>query len=243
MKALICRNILTKAGMRMDKRNFLKILQSVDAFFPVGAFTLSNGLEDYVLRERIGSEEDLGEYLNSFLQTFPYQDLGIMSLAYRNAGNREYLAVLDAVAAAVKGAKEIRLGSIRMCSRYVKAREAMGDCTGELRWYKEQIKEKKLLGFMPAALGLYAAELGFPQEEALTMYGYSSLSAIVNNAVKLVPLSQMAGQRVLFESLERLEHAVNQAVAVELSDIGISGTAYEVHCMNHEHLYSRQYMS
>ena len=126
----------------MDKRNFLKILQSVDAFFPVGAFTLSNGLEDYVLRERIGSEEDLGEYLNSFLQTFPYQDLGIMSLAYRNAGNREYLSVLDAVAAAVKGAKEIRLGSIRMCSRYVKAREAMGDCTGELRWYKEQIKRK-----------------------------------------------------------------------------------------------------
>lgn len=227
----------------MNKKSFLKMLQSVDAFFPIGAFTLSNGLEDYVLREHLGSPEELSAYLNSFLRVFPYNDLGILSLAYRNAGNREYLTLLDSVAAAVKGAKEIRLGSIRMCSRYLKAREAMGDCTGELLWYKEQIQAKKLAGIMPAALGLYAAELGFPQDEALTMYGYSSLSAVVNNAVKLVPLSQMDGQRILFEHLEMLDGAVKSAMTVGISDIGISGTAYEIHCMNHEHLYSRQYMS
>lgn len=227
----------------MNKKDFLKILQSVDAFFPIGAFTLSNGLEDYVLRERIKTTEDLSQYLNGFLQIFPYNDLGLLSLAYRHAGEKEYLIYLDHLAGAMKSAKEVRIGSSRMCSRYLKARQAMEDCTGELFWYKEQIKEKKALGFMPIALGIYAAELAMPDAELMTMYGYSILSAIVNNAVKLVPLSQLDGQHVLLEHFDALDDAVKKAMVIELSDIGISGTAYEVHCMNHEHLYSRQYMS
>ena len=47
----------------MENSSFLKLLQSVDAFFPIGAFTLSNGLEDYVVRDRIRSEKELSEYL------------------------------------------------------------------------------------------------------------------------------------------------------------------------------------
>ena len=44
-------------------KSFLSIMQSVDSFFPIGAFTLSNGLEDYVVRERIQTSEDLQAYL------------------------------------------------------------------------------------------------------------------------------------------------------------------------------------
>lgn len=227
----------------MNEINFLKLLQSVDAFFPIGAFTLSNGLEDYVLRDRIATALDLSRYLNGFLEVFPCNDLGILSLAYRHAGDRAYLLRLDNLAQAMKCAKEVRLGSGRLGSRYVKAREAMGDCTGELLWYKEQIKEKKALGFLPVALGLYGAGLQFPQEELLVMYGYSVLSAIVNNAVKLVPLSQLEGQRVLSGHMEELTAAVTKAMGVSAGDLGVSGAAYEIHCMNHEHLYSRQYMS
>lgn len=77
----------------------------------------------------------------------------------------------------------------------------------------------------------------------LSMYGYSILSAIVNNGVKLVPLSQMDGQRVLFQALEGLENAVVRALHVKTEELGISGSAFEIHCMDHEQLYSRQYMS
>lgn len=227
----------------MNEKNFLKLLQSVDAFFPIGTFTLSNGLEDYVVRERMQTAEELSLYLEGFLEVFPYNDLGLLSLAYRNTGNPAFLLRLDQLAGAMKSAREVRIGSSRVCSRYLKAREAMGDCIEELFWYRKQIKEKKALGFMPIALGLYAAGLAFPEEEILAMYGYSILSAIVNNAVKLVPLSQLEGQRVLFGHLEGLYAAIKKARDVEISDIGISGAAYEIHCMNHEHLYSRQYMS
>ena len=229
--------------MDMNNINFLKLVQSVDAFFPIGAFTLSNGLEDYVLRARIGTEAELSKYLEGFLQIFPYNDLGLLSLAYQNACDEKYLLYLDQLAGAMKSAKEIRIGSIRMCSRYIKAREAIGDSNGMLRWYQEQIKEKHAFGFQPIALGIYAAQNELKEEELLTMYGYSIVSAIVNNAVKLVPLSQLEGQRVLFEHLKNLNTTIEKAMCVEITDLGISGTAYEIHCMNHEHLYSRQYMS
>ena len=68
----------TAMDIIMNEINFLKLLQSVDAFFPIGAFTLSNGLEDYVLRERIETAEELSEYLKGFLQIFPYNDLGLL---------------------------------------------------------------------------------------------------------------------------------------------------------------------
>ena len=75
------------------------------------------------------------------------------------------------------------------------------------------------------------------------MYAYSNISSIANNAVKLVPLSQMEGQKVLYDNLAGIVSAVEKAENVFMDDLGIAGSMYEIHCMNHEKLYSRQYMS
>ena len=125
-----------------SRKNFLCMLQSIDAFFPIGAFTLSNGLEDYVMRDCITSCLELNEYIHGFLQIFPYNDLGLLSLAYREAEKPQMLLQLDHLAEAMKSAKEIRMGSVRMNSRYLKARAAMNDCSGILSWYQVQIQEK-----------------------------------------------------------------------------------------------------
>lgn len=223
--------------------NFLKMLQSVDAFFPVGAFTLSNGLEDYVLRENISCAEELADYLSSYLYLLPYQDLGTAALAWQNYDNEEILLQLDGISVAMKGAQEVRQGTIRMCSRYLKARQAMGDSGKMLTWYQEQIKLGHAYGCHSLALGIYGGEIAIDEEMLLYMYGYSLLSAAVNNAVKLVPLGQLEGQRVLFQQLPRLQQAVQRAKEVSLHELGVSGAAWELHCMNHETLYSRQYMS
>lgn len=227
----------------LDKKGFLGVLQSVDAFFPIGAFTLSNGLEDYVVRERIETSEDLRKYMTGFLQLFPYGDLGVLSLAYRHFQERDYLLELDGAASAMKAAKEVRMGSVRMCSRYIKARKAMVDCDGNLTWYDEKIKSEEAFGSHPVALGIYGASNGIDQSLLLVMYAYSVISAIVNNTVKLVPLSQMDGQRILFEQMELLEKTAEKAMMTKMEDLGVSGAAFEIHCMKHEQLYSRQYMS
>lgn len=227
----------------MIKKDFLKILQSVDAFFPIGAFTLSNGLEDYVITGRIKTQEDLEAYLKGFLQMFPYQDLGLLHLSYCHADGKEALIRLDQLTNAMKTAMEVRAGSSKMCVRYLKARESMGDCSGMLKWYFDQIRQNHVTGFHPIALGIYGASLDIEEELLLYMYSYSVLSAIVNNAVKLVPLSQMEGQRILLETLGYLETIVDKSRQIQETDLGLSGGAFEIHCMNHERLYSRLYMS
>ena len=75
------------------------------------------------------------------------------------------------------------------------------------------------------------------------MYGYGTISAIVNNAVKLVPLSQMEGQRILHGCFEVLEQCVKKTLGVTTDELGVSAVANDIHCMRHERLYTRQYMS
>lgn len=218
-----------------NKIGFMRMMQSVDAFFPIGAFTLSNGLESFVLEEWIQNPGDLDIYLNGFIHLFPYQDLGLMHLAYENADNKEYIMKLDEIAGAMKTSKEVRCGSERMGKRFIKALEKMGVTSHEIDWYTE--------GFHPIALGLYGKSCGIEEEQILIMYGYGTISAIVNNAVKLVPLSQMDGQRILQNSFKKLEEAVKRTLKIQINDLGVSAVANEIHCMRHEHLYSRQYMS
>lgn len=227
----------------MGNVTFLKMMQTVDAFFPIGAFTLSNGLEDFVVRDCLKSPKDLEDYLDGFLQTLPYQDLGLISLAYDNADDMQKIVELDEIAAALKPAKEVRLGSIRMATRFSKARKSMNDCNGPFLTYAKLIEEKKCKGFHPLALGIYGKTIGMDKELLMLMYGYSIISAIVNNAVKLVPLSQMDGQNVLFSKFEELENAVKKAESVDEELLGITGSSFDLHCMLHEKLYSRQYMS
>ena len=72
---------------------------------------------------------------------------------------------------------------------------------------------------------------------------YTICSAIVTNCVKLVPLSQLAGQKILGESFELISSASEKALFTDINDIGISGAGFDLRAMQHERLYSRQYMS
>ncbi len=223
--------------------DFLNMMQTLDAFFPIGTFTMSNGLEDYVVRNRLSSAKDLAEYIDQYIQIVPYNDLGLLYLSWKHGGEQKYICQLNLTALAVKSAQEIRNGSAKMCTRFIKARKAMKDCREQLSWYGDWLKKSQTQGVFAIALGLHAYDLEIGIDTVLEMYLYNLLSAIVNNAVKLVPLSQMDGQKILFEALSAIGGAVETAKTIELEDIGVNGAAMEIHSMNHAYLYSRQYIS
>lgn len=222
---------------------FFRMLQSLDALFPIGAFTMSNGLEDYVLSDRLKNADDLDAYIHGFMQLFPYNDLGLVSLAWRYENNREMLLLIDGLADAMKGAMEVRNGSMRLGRRFMKLRAELDEPGKNLEWYQKCAREGKAAGLYPIALGIYGAGEGIDLQLLLQMFGYNTLSAIVNHGVKLVPLSPAQGQKKLYEALKLLEPAVSVAMNVCPEELGVCAPAMDIHCMNHEHLYSRQYMS
>ena len=79
--------------------------------------------------------------------------------------------------------------------------------------------------------------------QAASIYAYSIISGIITNAVKLVPLSQLDGQLILNESLTAIECAVDISSKIEIDELGLGGTGFEICSYNHETLYSRLYMS
>lgn len=99
------------------------------------------------------------------------------------------------------------------------------------------------LRFACQFFGFCLSNISIELSEGLAVYGYSICSAIVTNCVKLVPLSQLAGQKILGESFELISSASEKALFTDINDIGISGAGFDLRAMQHERLYSRQYMS
>ena len=56
---------ITTTTMNTDKMPFLRLMQALDPLFPIGAFTLSNGLETYVQRDIVRDKKSLSEYLRA----------------------------------------------------------------------------------------------------------------------------------------------------------------------------------
>lgn len=222
-----------------DTAGLLHILQICDSLFPVGAFTLSNGLESYVQKDLITSPKGLEEYLHSYISILPFNELGAAAVAYYSDVNT--LKMLDEIYSAAKAPFEIRNGSEKVTRRFFKISESTSRCFTEK--YKRLIEEGLCRGHQCIAYGLYMRDCGIELSQGLAVYGYSICSAIVTNCVKLVPLSQIAGQRILGESFEFISSAAEKAVFTDINDIGISGAGFDLRAMEHERLYSRQYMS
>lgn len=217
--------------------SILKMIQICDSLFPIGAFTLSNGLETFVNNGKISTAENLENYVKSYLQILPYNDLGVMALAYVHAGDKSYIETLNKLSLVYKIPMEVRDGSRKLCSRFLK----LWDHIKEYDSLKEYQKLPE--GNYPIAVGLYAKEIGIAVEDAVSIYAYSLLTAMVTNAVKTVPLSQKDGQRILFEVQEKLPAVCERAIRVTMDDLGVGGTQFDIAAMNHETLYSRLYMS
>ena len=221
--------------------NLLKILQICDSLFPVGAFTLSNGLETYVQNGLITTAEGLGEYVDSYIKILPFNELGSAFLAY-SCKSEEEIIYLDEIYTAVKVPEEIRKGSQKTAKAFFRISENFGD-TDRLKKYGILVSDEKCFGHQSIAFGLYFSDCKVEISDALEIYAYSIISQIVTNCVKLVPLSQIAGQKILNENLKKIPFAVEKSLETKIEDLGIGGAGFDIRGMEHEKLYSRQFMS
>lgn len=221
-----------------NKMGMLKLLQATDSLFPIGAFTLSNGMETYTSLGIVNNGESLSEYLDAYVYLLPYGDLGFAAKAAAGGD----ITLLDGIFAASRSPYELRCGSSKMCARFLKTEISLGNYSF-LKNYNEKILSGQCTGFFPIAVGLFIREVEADIDMGLEMYGYSLLSAAVNHAVKLVPLSQLDGQRCLSNAAEKIPDAVKRAVSVQIKELGIGGAGFDLRSMQHEKMYSRIYIS
>jgi urease accessory protein len=226
----------TNTGITMNE--MLPLYHAFDALFPIGAYTFSSGMETYTQKGIVRDKETLTAFLNAQIYILPYNDLG---LAVKSAEGTDFI-FLDHLCAAMKQPHEIRTGSEKMCSRFLKIQSELA-CYPSLSAYRAAIYEGNCDGHHPVALGLFIRDTGPPIVEALELYAYSALSLTVNHAVKLIPLGQPDGQSALFDALRLIPSAAQKALTLTVEDLGVSGAGFDLRSIQHETLKGRLYSS
>lgn len=220
------------------KNEFIKLVQSLDPLFPIGGFTLSNGMETYVQNNAVYDEKTLVKHLKSYLYILSFNELAFAALAYKGHDIKR----LDMLCSAYRAPMELRNGSVKQCMRFLKLHSELGSYP-KINEYLKLIWTGKCEGHYSIAMGLFIKDLGINLEESLELYCYNIISSMTNHAAKLVPLRQLDAQRALMTAAEGISRAVGTAVNVSEDELGASGTGFDLSSMRHERLYSRIYIS
>ncbi|HJD46501.1 MAG TPA: hypothetical protein H9909_06615 [Candidatus Mediterraneibacter norfolkensis] len=217
---------------------FIRLIQSLDPLFPIGSYTLSNGMETYVQKNVVCTREELESHLEAYLYMLSFNDLAFAAKVWEGYD----IISFDALCSALKAPFEMRTGSMKQCIRFLKLHTEL-DSYPLLEEYKKQIEAGVCDGHYAIAMGLFIKETDADLSEALELYCYSLLSSMVNHAVKLVPLRQFDGQKALFAVAEKIPDAIRRAVSMKMEDIGASGCGFDIRSMQHEKLFSRLYIT
>ncbi|WP_231689541.1 urease accessory protein UreF [Bacillus sp. FJAT-27245] len=224
---------------------FLHLLQIHDSAFPTGSFAHSFGMETYIQENSIRNKEDLSEFCNMYLRhNLASTDAIIVKEAYHLARkhDKQGLIRLENICHGIKLSPETRKGSAMMGRQFL---QAVYPLSSEelLMFWSEKLKSKEIKGHFPVVYGIYTALLGVDVKKAVETYLYSSITALVQNAVRAVPLGQMSGVQTVFSLLPAIQETARHVMGMNLDDLDNNSIALEIASMKHEFLYSRLFIS
>lgn len=225
------------------------LMQIAGGTFPSGGFSQSWGLETYVVQGTVNDDKSFIEFTESYLESTISKCEGpVMREAYKLAsawdGDEssalDDLMALEELSCAVKVTKESRESSIRMGKAFMRI---MTDVLDD----ENLTRLKKLCGpagiSYPVIFGTVCGRLKLDIEEAMKAFVFSTVNALVQSAVKLVPLGNTQAQQVLMQLYPAMEAAVKVSFEVPLDEISNFCPGMDIASINHEFLTTRLYMS
>ena len=231
----------------MKVNSLISLLHIADPTLPIGGYSHSNGLETYVQKGLVNSTETAALFLNNMLSSsILHNDAAYVRLAYeamKEKDSYERIVVLDEECSAMKSPREIREASHKLGTRLLKIFIEEGQKCDFLAKFGDYVTKNISVGNYPVVYGALCYLMEIPLEEAITAFYFSTATGMVTNAVKLVPLGQLEGQKILFEVKRNIPSWVEKTMNLEEEKIGLSNVGFDLRSMQHERLYSRLYMS
>ncbi|RJS94259.1 urease accessory protein UreF [Salinisphaera sp. Q1T1-3] len=227
----------------MMDRGLQRLLQLASPSLPVGAFAYSEGLEAAVATSTVTDAETLSDWLSAaFEHCVVPLDLAVALRLHEKWQSHDLDGVcrwsrfvLASRETAERRAQERHLG-------HALASLLDGMSLPEAAPWRLGGGHAADVSF-PALWMLAAVRWNVPAAPAVEAMAWAWLENQVLAAVKLIPLGQTAGQRLLFELAGDVP--AGAARAAELTDDALGGSlpGVTMACCDHEILYSRLYRS
>jgi urease accessory protein len=209
--------------------------------YPIGSFSYSHGLEYAVEAKLVSDAPSLRQWVETVLSRGAGRsDASLFAAAYRAAAaaNDSDLDEIVELASAWRGSREMALESAAQGTAFLAATRAA--------WPQPRFDAFAQLhkgAALPIAVAVACACHDVPLTLALPAYLHSVAANLVSAGIRLIPLGQSDGQRVI-AALEPVVAAAAQAGQVTPFDqTGTAAPLIDWCSMHHETQYTRLFRS
>jgi urease accessory protein len=219
-----------------------RLLAWLSPAFPVGAFSYSSGIEWAVEAGDIADAGTLQRWLAVVVaQGGVFCDAAIFANTHRaiTAGDDALLRACAELAVALASCKERHLETTSQGRAFAEAVRAAWPCAALDRLTTAWDGSIAY----PVAVAVTAAGHGIPLAPSLHAYLHAAAANLISAGVRLVPLGQTDGQRVLAALEPAVAGAAERAMATPLDDIGGAAFRADLAAMRHETQYTRLFRS
>jgi urease accessory protein len=223
-----------------DNGALLRLLQLASPSLPVGAYSYSEGLEYAVERRVVTDAGSLRSWLDDALHYGGVRvEAAILVRTYdaQVAADSDTVRYWNGWLTAARESEELRLQNHEMGRALLKL---LVELDPPPKGVSSLLAEPCNFG---VAFAVAAAHWGIARDVAVVGYLQTWTANMIGAGVKLVPLGQTAGQRLLWELHAAIGAAANDAATVADDDLAVSNWGQAIASMRHETQYSRLFRS
>jgi urease accessory protein len=235
-----CRAAAERQAPAREALSLARLFTWLSPAFPVGGFSYSHGLEWVVETGSIKSAAALGDWIEDVLEHGAGRsDLIFFAEAWRAVarGDRRRLDEVAALASAFAASAERRLETLAQGAAFLAAVGAV--------WPHPTLAalaRSQEIAY-PVAVGASTAAHGLPLALSAQTFLQAFAANLVSAGVRLVPLGQTDGLRVLARLEALLERLLGTALAASLGEVGGAAILVDIASMRHETQYTRLFRS
>jgi urease accessory protein len=188
----------------MNTRALLEGLRFIDTFFPSGGYAFSSGLEAAVQAGAVKDSDQLTRYVEDFLRGGMSRREALAAKLANRAGETGELQTavnVDRELDATKLGRESRLASRQMGRQVMKVAADQLRGKAVLREFRDAVEADRTPGHLAVSFGLTLGACGWNGEATAAAFLYQTAVGFVSAAMRLSPIGQREGQRVLGEWL------------------------------------------
>jgi urease accessory protein len=225
----------------VEPLQFIRALQVVDSFLPVGAFAYSDGLETAAAGGFVRDAVSVGEWMRHFLEGVfvPCEGLALVKcMQALKEGDLDTLCLVDTELTAIRPAAAVRRASMSIGKHLFSLYSSIYD-EERAPWRTVVLPH----GNAAPAYAMVFFHCGIQERDGALAFGYNRLTGIVSAGLRLVPMGQQKGQSLLTENLNRLPDAVDRILQTTDQPLRSFNPLLDIKQMNHQYLYSRLFRS